>query len=201
MKEIWKDIEGYEGLFQVSSNGVIRSLDFNHTGEIKLLKLQDNGKGYLRAHLYKNGETKKYMVHQLVAKAFLPNPNNYPIINHKDEDKTNNIIWVNDDGSIDYNKSNLEWCTHKYNINYGNRTKKANQSKCKKILQFDLEGNFIKLWDSLKSAEEFLKIKHSSIWSCLNGRYKTAGNYIWKYYDLETYLIGIMNMNIKEKAA
>lgn len=189
MKEIWKDIEGYEGLYQVSTNGVIRSLDYNHTGEIKLLKLQDNGKGYLRAHLYKNGKTKKYMVHRLVSETFLPNPNNLPEVNHRDENPKNCCV------------ENLEWCDRKYNINYGNRTKKVNQSKYKKVLQFDLEGNFIKVWDSIKSIEEILKIRHSSICSCLNGRYKTAGNYIWKYYDLETYLIAKMNMNIKEKAA
>lgn len=187
MIEIWKDIEGYEGVYQISSLGRVRSLNYNHTGEIKIIKLQDNGKGYLRAHLHKNNKTKKYMVHRLVAQAFIPNPDNLPFINHKDENSHNNTL------------NNLEWCTHEYNINYGTRTKKANQSKSKKILQFDSEGNFIKLWDSIKSASENLCTSHSSIVACLKGKYKLSYVSIWKYYDLDTYLIGKMNRNIKEK--
>ena len=79
----------------------------------------------LALELNKNGKRKKYYLHRLVAIHFLENPYNLPEVNHKDECKTNNMVWVNEDGSIDYNKSNLEWCSREYNNRYGNRLKKA----------------------------------------------------------------------------
>ena len=113
MEEIWKDIEGYEGIYQVSNNGRVRSLLYN---KIKMLKTQTYKRGYKYIALSKNGEKKKYKIHRLVAQAFIPNPNNYPQINHKDEDKSNNYI------------NNLEWCTPKYNNNFGTRNERAGQS-------------------------------------------------------------------------
>ena len=116
MKEIWKDIPEYEGLYQVSNLGNVRSLNYNRTGEIKLLK-QGNVNGYKVVILYKDGKKKNYLVHRLVAIAFLPNPNNLPIINHKDENPSNN------------NVNNLEWCTQAYNTNYGEGIKRRVQSR------------------------------------------------------------------------
>ena len=118
MKELWKDIEGYEGLYQVSSLGAIRSLDRyrnrpSKSGNMyiqrykgKVLK-QTLNDGYFTIYLHKDGVNKFYSVHRLVAKAFIPNPNNLPQVNHKDENKQNNCV------------ENLEWCTAKYNVNYG----------------------------------------------------------------------------------
>lgn len=183
MAEIWRDIEGFEGIYQVSNIGRVKSLNYNHTGKEKILKLSDNGWGYLTCHLEYKGVNKHFSAHRLVAEAFLPNPNNLPQVNHKDEDKTNNMVWVNEDSSIDYDKSNLEWCTSEYNINYGTRTKKANKSKNKKIIQMDEDNNIIKVWDSLKQVKEELGIGHSSLWACCNGKCKTAGGFKWQYLN------------------
>lgn len=100
--EEWRDIKGYEGLYQVSNLGKVR----NKKG--KVLKQYRNNKGYPCVHMYKNNKYKTKNVHRLVAISFIENPNNLPQVNHKDEDKTNNVV------------TNLEWCTNKYNCNYGN---------------------------------------------------------------------------------
>lgn len=107
----------------------------------------------------------------MVAEAFIPNPNNYPCINHKDENRENNRA------------DNLEWCTHKYNNNYGTRIEKFRQKKYKAIKQYDLQGNFIKQWQSVKEASETLNIYKSGISSCANGTYKQCMGYIWKYAE------------------
>lgn len=114
MDEVWRDIKDYEGLYQVSNLGDVRSLNYNQTGEIKVLK-QGNAKGYKRVGLFKNGKTKQYSVHRLVALAFISNPDDLPMVNHKDEDKTNN------------NVNNLEWCTHEYNMSYGTRNERISK--------------------------------------------------------------------------
>ena len=121
MIEIWKDIEGYENLYQVSNLGRVKSLNYNHTGKEKIMKAKKD-KGYLRVQLYKDGKPKFYSVHRLVATSFLPNPNNLSQVNHIDEDKSNNIV------------DNLEWCSAKYNSNYGTRIQRiVEKSLCCKI--------------------------------------------------------------------
>lgn len=109
-EEIWRPVVGYEGLYEVSSYGRVRSLDRydskNHFRKGELMNFF-YGCGYLKVVFSKNGIVKKYLVHRLVAQAFLPNPDNLPQVNHIDEDKLNNRV------------ENLEWCTAKYNINYG----------------------------------------------------------------------------------
>lgn len=112
-KRIWRDIEGFEGLYQVSNTGQIRSLRF---GKTKILKVMADNRGYKSLSLYKNGKGKTYRVHRLVAQAFIPNPNNLPEVNHKDENKANNHV------------SNLEWISHKDNVNYGTRNKRTGES-------------------------------------------------------------------------
>ena len=109
--EHWKDIEGYEGLYQVSDLGRVKALNYNKTGMERVLSAGKDTGGYMYVILHKNGKGKMCSVHRLVAQAFIPNPNGLPEINHKDECKTNNIV------------SNLEWCTAKYNMNYGNGAK------------------------------------------------------------------------------
>lgn len=124
MKIVWKNIsENY----QISNKGDVKSLSRIVKGKYgqpkllkeKILRPRVRGKGYLAITLMKNGKPKHYYIHRLVAQAFLPNPNNYPQVNHKDENKLNNFVWVNEDGSVDFEKSNLEWCTNDYNIHYG----------------------------------------------------------------------------------
>jgi hypothetical protein len=123
MKEVWKDVEGYEGLYQVSNLGRVKSLPKMigrgvqyHVGE-RIITPHKAPNGYLRLHLDKNGKRAFFSVHRLVAKAFVANPHNYPHVNHKNEVKNDNVA------------SNLEWCTPKYNSNYGTRKSRISQSK------------------------------------------------------------------------
>ena len=117
MEEEWKDIKGYEGRYQISSFGRVKSLNYRCTGREKILDFKStNSRGYVIAKLCKEGKVKSYTVHKLVAEAFIPNPNNYKEINHRDENKINNHV------------SNLEWCTRKYNCNYGTRNKRVSKS-------------------------------------------------------------------------
>lgn len=161
MKEEWKDIEGYEGLYQVSNLGNVKSLNYNRTGKPKLLKLAEDYDGYLLVSLSKNGKHITTKVHRLVANAFL-GKNNLQI-NHKNENKKDNRL------------INLEYCTAKYNKRY---------SEAKSVLQFDLNGNIIKEWNCIRDVEECLNINHSNISSCCKGKhYKTVGGYIWKYKE------------------
>ena len=172
MEEIWKDIKDYEGLYQVSNLGNIKSLlrkrvDRNQILQEKILTKYIKNNGYEVVTLFKNNKEKKCLIHRLVAQAFIKNPNNYKEINHKDENKLNN------------NVNNLEYCTRKYNCNYGARNKKH----YKKVKQYDLDGNFIKEWESIISIKKYFNKPNNcgDISSCLNGRQKTAFGYIWKY--------------------
>ena len=127
-KRVWKDIPGYEGLYQVSNTGKVRSLNYRRTGKKQILKQYINNTGYKRVALRKNNKVKWYLVHRLVAQAFIPNPHNYPIINHKDENPANNAVW------------NLEWCTMDYNIDYSKNKKMEKQFKeANRIIQLTLD--------------------------------------------------------------
>lgn len=165
--EEWKDIINYEGKYQISNYGNIKSLNYHRSGEEKLIKPLKRKDGYLKVILYKNGKTKNYFVHKLVALMFLENPCNYNYVNHKDEDKKNNCV------------DNLEFCSIQYNNTYKkyNRGKK-NKSK---INQFDLKGNLIYQWDSLKKIKELTNYSYYGIFNCLHNRQNTSNNFIWKY--------------------
>lgn len=173
MKEIWKDIKGYEGLYQISNLGNVKSMDRliscknNTTKLCKGTVLKPHKNNYLFVRLYNNSIPETKYIHKLIADAFIPNPNNFPEINHKDENKLNNSI------------DNLEWCTVSYNNSYGNRTQKTR----KRVYQCDLTGNIIKLWDGIRLASKELNIPSQQISQCCNQtKYrKTAGGYIWKY--------------------
>ena len=176
-EEIWKDVVGYENLYQVSNLGNVSTLKHKKTF---ILKPAQNGKGYLKVILRNNNKSKKYFfVHRLVAQAFLPNPNNYPVINHKDENPLNN------------NVNNLEWCTQKYNCNYGTaqerRAKKISKiltnrkDLSKTVLQYDKNGILINEYPSMKEAERKTGINNGYICSVCKGKLNTAGGYIWKY--------------------
>ena len=163
--EFWKDIEGYEGLYQISSFGRVKSLSNDKARKEKIKIPESTRGGYKLVNLWKNGEQKGFLVHRLVASAFLPNPNNYPCINHKDENKSNNCL------------ENLEWCTVKYNINYGTRTEKCS----KKVEQYDLKGKLIKTWKSLMEIQRQLGYAIGNISNCCNGKRSTAYGYTWQY--------------------
>lgn len=139
MQEIWKDIKGYEGKYQVSNYGRVKSLNYRNTGKEQLMKPTLQTNGYLYFSLCK--PNKKFLIHRLVAEAFIPNPNNLPCVNHKDEDKTNNHV------------DNLEWCTHLYNINYGTCRERISKSHSKKVYQYTLDGRFVREWESIMECE------------------------------------------------
>lgn len=175
-KEIWKPIKGYEGYYEVSNLGRVRSVERiveRKDGSIRRYK----GKilspcfphGYAHVNLARNGKYKSVKVHRLVAESFIPNPNNYSEINHKNEIKDDNRV------------SNLEWCSRKYNCNYGNRASKFIQSKSKEIVQLTLEGDYISKYKSIKEASEVLH--NSSIGNALRGNYIQAAGYCWVYKD------------------
>lgn len=192
IKEIWKtavyDDEVYEGLYKVSNLGRILSLNYNGTGKAKLMKPNKNKGGYFRVGLWKNGKQKKYFVHQLVATAFLENPENKPYINHKiegDEGKTMNMVIFNEDGTIDKKRTTIEWCTAKENNDYGthnerNAKARINGKKSKKVLQFTLDGKFIREWPSVAECERN-GFNHSAVCECCNGKRKTYKGFLWKY--------------------
>lgn len=158
MKEILKDIEGYEGLYQISNLGNVKSLISN-----KILKPKKDKDGYLMVNLYKQGKVKTYKIHRLVTQAFIENPNNYLEVNHRDEDKTNNYV------------TNLEWCTREYNNNYGTRNKKTS----KPVMCLETG----KVYYSANEAARQTGFAQGNISLACNGKLKQAYGYTWKYVE------------------
>ena len=169
--EVWKDIAGYEGLYQVSNLGRVKSLRNNKMRKEKILKVKKNTTGYLYLSLYKNNVGKNYLLHRLVAKTFLKNPNNYPCINHKDENKENNNI------------NNLEWCTYLYNSRYGTRTERIVKSRLISIYCLETD----KCYNSIKQASEELNLDSSKIVKVLKGRQKQSKGYTFRYANKVLY--------------
>ena len=187
--EIWKtavyDGEVYEGLYKVSNLGKILSLNYNGTGKADLMNPCENKYGYLKVNLRKNKETKQCLVHRLIAETFLENPENLPQVNHKDEDKTNNFVFLNEDGSVDKEKSNLEWKTHKDNINHGTRNERVSKAntngKCsKKVLQLSLDGELIRKWPSVNECGRN-GFNSVAVAACCRGERKTHKGFRWEY--------------------
>ena len=197
--EIWKDIEGYEGYYQISNMGRVKSLErtvWNSglnggcyvTIPEKIMKGVADGHDYLQVKLYKDGKDKKCRINRLVASAFLENPQNLPEVNHKNEDKTDNRV------------ENLEWCSSSYNINYGARNKKVaeklkgrklseehkkkiGKKNSKPVFSVNKESGLIMWWQSANEAEKCTGINKNSICACLKGRQKSAGGHYWFYAD------------------
>lgn len=185
--EIWKDIHGFEGMYKISSMGRVKSLKRytkRSDGVIRffserILKLRKYSGEYNAVYLYKNGKAKNYTVHRLVANAFLPNPSKYPCINHKDSNPNNNRV------------ENLEWCSYSYNIRYSyifENHKKAMLGKkygehhnAKAVCQFDIKGNFVRVFSCAKEAADLLGMKRENITRNVKGRGFVTGGYIWCY--------------------
>lgn len=177
--EIWKtavyDGEPYEG-FEVSNWGRIKSLNYNHTGKPELMNPVANKYGYLVVHLSKNREYKMCRVHRLVAETFIPNPDNLPQVNHIDENKENNRV------------DNLEWKSPKGNCNHGTRNERISDAqindpnKSKRVLQFTLDGEFVREWPSICECGRngFSK---GNVWSCCNGKKPQYKGFLWMYAD------------------
>ena len=188
MIEIFKDIKGYEGLYQVSNLGNFMSLNYNGTGKPRLMKTTKNKYGYLVIKLFKDRKPKMCRVHRLVAEAFLPNPDIKPFINHKiegDEGKKTNIVYLNEDGTVDEEKSTIEWVTAKENSNYGTciqrRAKtQTNRNKSKKVLQFTLDGEFIREWPSTMECKRN-RFNSGHVSSYCLGKRKSHKSFLWRY--------------------
>lgn len=178
--EEWRDIEGYEGLYQVSNEGRVKSLDKyvdNRWGTKQFVKgkVLTNVKtqGYWYVGLNKNGKYKRHRIHRLVAEAFIPNPNNLLEVNHKDENPDNNTV------------ENLEWCDHSYNINYGTRNKRVGHHFLKKVCKMDLNGLILKIYASLTEASNDNNLSISRISDCCNNKPHclTGGGFKWSFYE------------------
>lgn len=165
--EEWKDIDGYEGLYRISNLGNVSHYTKKSGWTNKKLTLGTTG--YLKVQLWKNNKSKTVNVHRLVAKAFIDNPSNLPFINHIDEDKTNNKV------------SNLEWCTHEYNCEYGTAKERSAFKRRKAIICIDTGDIF----SCAREASEKYNISRQGIASCCKGDRKTCGGYHWEYIQGE----------------
>ena len=201
--EIWKSLEfmGYPD-YEISTLGSVKSLNYLRSGKERIITQCSDKDGYFLVTI-SNGKQKTFRVHRLVCLAFLENPENLPIINHKDENKQNNHV------------DNLEYCTYQYNTNYGTckekisdkrkgkkhseetkqklsdfrkgkkhseETKhKMTEQRKKPIIQYTIDNEFVKKWESIKQASNELSICDSGLVRCLKGKIKQSGGYIWKY--------------------
>ena len=162
--EIWKDVAGYEGFYQASNRGNVRSLarvdSLGRKCRGRVLKQGYSSSGYLQVSLHKNGKFKNRTVHRLVAESFIHNPNGLPQVNHRDEVKDNN------------NVENLEWCDSKYNINYGTRIERVTRAQSKKVKATNIETNEVLTFNSTKEAGR-KGYDQSGVAKACKGVYKT----------------------------
>ena len=161
--EVFVPIKNYETRYLISNKGRVYSI-------IKSIILKPKiERNYYRVQLFNGKMYKHFFIHRLVATNFIPNRNNFLEVNHKDENKLHNCV------------DNLEWCTKKYNINYGTAIYRSANNRGKKIIQLDKNNNFINSYNSLMDAERITGISNGNINACCKGKRKTAGGYIWKY--------------------
>ena len=160
MKEIWKDILNYEGLYEISNLGKIRNIKSK-----RVLKLTKSHNGYLKTNLSKKGKLKTVFIHRLVAEAFIPNPNNLPQVNHKDGNKENNNVF------------NLEFCTEKHNSLHAVR---AGLIKVKKVVSYDIIDKNTKNYESVKKAAEEINCNYKKIYNAIHNE-TILNNKKWSY--------------------
>lgn len=192
--EEWKDISGYEGIYQISSFGRVLSIPRKGT-KGGIVRPSYSNSGYLQVHLCKDRVVETHQVHRLVAKHFLENHHEYPEVNHKDENKSNNCV------------ENLEWCTRLYNVRYGSGIKRMAQAhdyqevsiksvmhhdyaeiakkEAKPVLQLSTDGRVIRKWNSVRAAARHFKSSAGNIVSACRGKYKTACGYQWAYAEVD----------------
>ena len=183
--EVWKDIKGYEGRYQVSNMGRVKSLerkasikgDTKRTVQERILKPYTNHNGYWRVKLCSSKGQKGFFIHRLVCEAFHENPENKPCVNHIDENKANNEA------------SNLEWCTYKENINHGTHNARVGKAVAKALSkpvgQYTRDGELVKVWQSTMEVQRQLGFGQGYISKVARGKLKTAYGYVWKYIEEE----------------
>ena len=184
--EIWRTPidkgETYEN-FKVSNLGRLINLNYYNTGKPKMMEPFDGGCGYLCVNLSKNGKPKLLRIHRLVAQTFLPNPEGKPCVNHKiegDEGKKINMVFFNEDGTVDEKRSTIEWVTPKENSNYGTCIERSAKTRSKKVLQFTLDGEFVREWESTNECgRNGFNQRH--VVNCCNGKRKTHKGFKWCY--------------------
>jgi len=195
--EVWKDIKGYEGYYQISNKGRIHSLNrtitdkrgFKYKKKGKELKPHKGENGYIYISLKKNNFTKTFTIHRLVATYFTFNPLRLPEVNHIDENKENNKA------------DNLEWCTHKYNNSYGTKNSRAMQNRdssyvsiqnkkrlSKKVFQYDFNNNLIRIWPSTQECQRN-GFSQGCVAACCRGEYKQYYGYKWSYERRDSFAI------------
>lgn len=191
MREIWKDIKGYEGRYMISNLGNVLTMRYKGKGKAKQLKPYNDEKGYFMVSLYNNKKIKTKRIHEIVAKTFILNPDNLPQVNHIDGNKHNNRI------------DNLEWCTSKENIRHawknglmkstkGRKRKNLKHNflgykakKSKSVAQYSLDGEYINTWKSINEAARNSNISAGNIHRCCMGEFKQTGGYIWKFVEFQ----------------
>lgn len=198
-REEWRPVKGYEGLYEVSSFGRVRSVDRNvryvngniHHRKGKFLSQYIRPDGYVQIEISKDNNKRQVTAHRLVAEAFIPNPDNLPQVNHRNEDKTANY------------PDNMEWCNSKYNNNFGTKPQRISKklsgrnhtnvsilkmretkrSKMKPVLQYTLDGEFVAEYESQRAAQRQTGTNESHIGRCCRGECNYAGGFIWRYKD------------------
>lgn len=181
--EVWKPVVGYEGLYEVSNQGRVRSINRvtkgrwgTQTFRGTILRASNRTKSsknslfcYQGVNLHRDGIGKNVDIHRLVAEAFIPNPNNLPIVNHIDENPSNN------------NVENLEWCTQKHNQNHGTLPERRKLINIRAVNQYTLEGDFVRRYNSLDEARKEMKLPPTSISNACRGYSGSAGGFLWRY--------------------
>lgn len=170
--EQWRDIKGFEGIYQVSDLGRVKALNYHREGKERIMVGIKHKTGYLMVNLCRDGKQKLYGIHQLVADAFISNPDGLPMVNHKDESRDNNVA------------SNLEWCDCKYNNNYGTRNERIAKALCKPVYQYTMDGSLVRSYTSIKEASQQTGYNRGDISLCCNGKYNQYKGFIWSHSPL-----------------
>lgn len=174
MKEMWRPIKGYEGKYEISSLGRVRSITgWKYVGNDiyqpeGIMMKQGVNRGYYKVDLCKHGKHYTYKVHRLVAEAFIPNPHHHKQVNHKDENRLNNHV------------TNLEWCTQEYNLEYGTRVERTAKKLSRRVGQYTLDGKLVKVWQSTHDAGRH-GYHQGHVWACCRGKAKTHAGYRWRF--------------------
>ena len=181
--ENWKPVKGYEMFYEVSDKGRIRSLDrvtVFKDGRIrkfygKILECSTvNNSGYLTIGLHNNGNSKTFLVHRIVAEAFIKNPHLCNEVNHIDQNKLNNSA------------NNLEWCTHRENVNHGDEIERGAKKQRRSFRQIDLNGKLIKIWNGFKQMQRETGIQRKSVYDCCIGKRESYMGFRWEYVEDDT---------------